>query len=135
MSQSLIQPHLINNGKVHIKGTGAYGVVCQDEKHLAVDCHTLDSLCESYQLQDIALMKMDIEGSELRTLQGSAGFFRRNPQVDVIFEANGAHCYANGYRPADLLRYFNNMGYTTYVLLPINQAINLRLFLDQICSN
>lgn len=104
------------NGYVHIKGTSAYGTVCDDESKLKIPAFTVDSIVMEYDFFDADLVKIDIEGCELRALAGMKRFFEENTSADFIFEANGAHCINNGYMPRDLIKLFESEGYNIYLI-------------------
>jgi len=63
----------------------------------------------------VDVMKIDIEGSEMRALAGAAGLIARD-HPDIIVESNALTCGANGYSYRDLLRRLRDFGYTVYWL-------------------
>jgi FkbM family methyltransferase len=100
------------NGEVRIAGESAYGAVSKSGRRVLA--YSLDGLMDEIGWPPIQLVKMDIEGSEMRALEGAALFFEKNPEVIFIFEANGAHCLINGYSPQDLIRFFEARGSHVY---------------------
>lgn len=104
------------NGYVHIKGTSAYGTICDNESELRIPAFTVDSILKEHDFLDADLVKIDIEGAELKALAGMKHFFTENTSADFIFEANGAHCVANGYMPRDLIKLFESKGYNIYLI-------------------
>jgi FkbM family methyltransferase len=102
---------------VQIKGTSAFGTVNRSGIGIDVPAVPLDDILAETPFAKARLVKMDIEGSEQRALRGMSRFFGRPPD-HVIFEANGAHCYANGYMPQDLMRFFEDRGYALYIVRP-----------------
>ncbi len=105
-----------SDGFVNLSGSSAYATVKQNGEK-KVRSLTLDSILKEYNITtDLALLKMDIEGCEIKALNGAKKFFQDNKDVDIIFEANGAHCFANGYMPQDLLSYMESLGYNNYMI-------------------
>jgi len=103
------------DGQVSIAGSSGY-VTVTDGGPISVPALTLDSIIEEYSIARVSLMKMDVEGCELKVLKGAEIFFKRNPDVDVIFEANGSHCLGAGYMPQDLMKYFEERDYSLYMI-------------------
>jgi FkbM family methyltransferase len=56
---------------------------------IAVQSRSIDSLMASLGIDEVDLMKLDVEGSEAAVLEGSRETLRRSPQVRVILEAEG----------------------------------------------
>ncbi|MBT5579812.1 MAG: FkbM family methyltransferase [Acidimicrobiaceae bacterium] len=103
-------------GSVFIKGTTAFGTVNADGEGVEVPGVRLDDIVMGTEFEHAALVKIDIEGSELRALMGLEQFFANSGPDHVIFEGNGAHCAAQGYMPRDLIRFFHDRGYTVYLV-------------------
>ena len=101
--------------QVNITGLSAYATV-KATGDMSVQALTLDSIIEKHHIAYVNLVKMDVEGCELRVLNGAEIFFKNNPDVDVIFEANGAHCFANGYMPQDIMQELERRGYSLYMI-------------------
>jgi FkbM family methyltransferase len=53
-----------------------------------VRCVTADDFVRDQGLPPPSIMKMDVEGWELRVLQGSEAILRQNPPRAIVFEAN-----------------------------------------------
>lgn len=77
---------------------------------IEVACSTLDA-----QLPEapIALLKIDVEGSELRVLEGARRVLARTLCVNC--EMGEAHYRRYGYGMADLIRFLGGAGFATYV--------------------
>ncbi|MEO8155526.1 MAG: FkbM family methyltransferase [Rhizobacter sp.] len=65
----------------------------------------LDSLC----LEDVQLIKIDVEGMELEVLRGACGTLTRNGFPPVIYEAWNFDWYAK--QKAELERFLTDLGY------------------------
>ena len=89
-------------------GSSAYGVV-DEHGSINVPARSLDSLLDDGLLSSLALIKMDIEGCELRAINGGMRCLEKY-HPDIIFEANGAHCISNGYFPQDIIRTLEILG-------------------------
>jgi FkbM family methyltransferase len=111
------------NGEVTIAGDSAYGTVGPSGHRVLA--YSLDGLMDEIGWPAVNLVKMDIEGCEMRALEGAKRFFERYPDVIFVFEANGAHCHNNGYAPQDLVRFFEDRGNHVY-LLRAGRAIRRR---------
>lgn len=68
------------NGEVRIAGESAYGTVRNDLLGQRVISYSLDGLMHDTGWEDVKLLKMDIEGCELRALQGASEFFFADPR-------------------------------------------------------
>ena len=102
-----------HDGEVRIAGASAYGTV-GDKGHRVLS-YSLDGLVEDFQIKNVHVVKMDIEGCEMDALAGADAFFKDNPSVTFIFEANAAHCISRGYAPQDLIRYFEEKDRIIYL--------------------
>ncbi|WP_277454736.1 FkbM family methyltransferase [Janibacter sp. DB-40] len=71
----LANEHPDNSGQVHVVESGG----------TEVEASTLDSLCEGI---DVALLKLDIEGSEVRALNGARSLLTRSHPI-LCIEAHG----------------------------------------------
>lgn len=96
-------------------GSSAYGVV-DDAGNISVTARSLDSLFDDGLIRSPSLVKMDIEGCELRAINGGIRLLERF-HPDIIFEGNGAHCVSNGYFPQDIIRQLELMGYSIYMIV------------------
>lgn len=103
------------DGQVSIDGSSAYAKVTEGGA-VSVPALTLDSIIEKHSIARVSLMKMDVEGCELKVLRGGEIFFKKNPDADVIFEANGPHCLNAGYMPQDIMRFLEERGYSLYMI-------------------
>jgi len=81
-----------------------------DSTSESVSVTTLDDFVDHQGLEGIDLIKMDIEGSELRALRGGARTLRRfSPKL--IIEVNASTCRRAGYEQQDILIYLRTFGY------------------------
>jgi FkbM family methyltransferase len=83
---------------------------------LANDClvTTIDQYVKSKFIKKIKLIKLDIEGSELPALLGASETITNFHPI-VVAEVNFDTSAAFGYRPKDLIDFFNNFSYHCYI--------------------
>ncbi len=94
-----------------------------ERSSIVVKSTTLDNVL--YNFQNIHLLKVDVEGHELKVFQGTERMLSQNRIRDCVFEEH--HPY-----PTDVTRLFEAMGYKVFrlhrhflgpVLLPANSSI------------
>jgi hypothetical protein len=71
-------------------------------------------ILELFGFEDADLIKIDIEGAEMRSLTDSTRILSVYRDTDVIFESNTHTCRIFGYRPQDLWKHFITLGYSLY---------------------
>ena len=111
-------------GLVSLPGTSDRATAGVEGGDVTVPCDTLVNILETYGFADVDVVKIDIEGAELPALSGADTFFAGRPKTEVIFESNDHACRMFGYDRRDLLRWFVERGFSTYVfradgLMPI----------------
>jgi FkbM family methyltransferase len=70
----------------------------------------LDSLVADLNINRLDVMKVDVEGAEMRVLLGAAESIYRFRPV-ILLEINDETCRSAGYRAEDLIDYVEKMGY------------------------
>lgn len=80
---------------------------------VAVELKTLDEVVSSSRLQRVDFIKIDIEGGELKALQGCRQVIGRFRPVFMI-EVNDETYRAAGYTADDVLEFFATVHYTPY---------------------
>jgi FkbM family methyltransferase len=85
--------------------------------HESVECLRLDSFNEMIDVPP-KVVKIDVEGFELRVIKGMSGIFERNPMKlpIIIFEFSPEYLIENGDQPEDLLTILRNQGYDLKVI-------------------
>jgi FkbM family methyltransferase len=87
------------------------------DKSEEVKTTTLDGYCKSNGIQEIDLLKLDIEGHELMALRGASELFDEQAIRLCSFEFGGANIDTQTYF-WDFYRFFTERGYTLYRILP-----------------
>jgi FkbM family methyltransferase len=82
-----------------------------DDGDIEVTCATLDAHLPP--LERIAFLKVDVEGSELRVLEGARATLSRTACVNC--EMGEGHYRRYGYGMPDLIAYLNQAGFHTFV--------------------
>ncbi|HEY1241959.1 MAG TPA: FkbM family methyltransferase [Bryobacteraceae bacterium] len=82
---------------------------------IRVPAITLDAYCERTDVWP-DLLKIDVEGAELRVLQGAAGILGRPLPPAVLFECLAVTYKRFGYSPQDVIDFLRGFGYRIYRL-------------------
>ena len=107
----------ILSGLVSLAGTGPWATAGLGSGDITICCDTLVNILEVYGFSDADVVKLDIEGAELRALKDADRFFNNQPRTEVIFESND-HRQFFGYRRNDLLRWFEQRDFSLYAFRP-----------------
>jgi FkbM family methyltransferase len=105
-----------SEGQVSFGGFSAWGKVLSYENHLGskiAPATTLDIFICEKSVARVDVLKIDIEGSELRALKGAQTLLRRD-LPDIIIEANALTCGSNDYSYRELFRILSSYGYQIY---------------------
>jgi FkbM family methyltransferase len=105
-----------SEGQVSFGGFSAWGQVLSYQNHLGskiAPATTLDIFICEKSVARVDVLKIDIEGSELRALKGADTLLRRD-LPDIIIEANALTCGSNDYSYRELLRILSSYGYKIY---------------------
>ncbi|MFZ4720206.1 MAG: FkbM family methyltransferase [Ilumatobacteraceae bacterium] len=109
-----------------------------DGAHRTVEIVSLDHYFESLGWPAVDLVKLDVEGQELRAILGMQELVRRNPQLQLIFEYHQAQLQRSRTDPAELFSALQQMGFDSFTSLfrqPKEFAVPADLaWLDQLAS-
>lgn len=81
-----------------------------------------------YNLTDVGLIKLDVEGSEYQALRGAEQTLKANNYPPILFEANGHDWYANS--KEQLFKYITELGYQIGGIRPFENMFLARQGLD-----
>jgi FkbM family methyltransferase len=115
------------------------------EKITTVAVTSVDSFVAARNLQNISLIKIDVQGYELAVCEGMRKTIEKFPVMSVAFEYAPDGMRELGFEPRALLNLFRSAGYqlhilnrTTTTLAADNQAIDLAVkrsgYVDLLCS-
>ena len=97
------------------RGTGST-ILTESSKSntIEVDAITLDEFIEQNRIQNIDLIKMDIEGAELFALQGMKNLLSAPKKPIMILEMTLAMMKQAGYGPKELMSFLKDYGYSCF---------------------
>ncbi len=96
------------DGVLKFDGTSAWGAVSTNGKSV-----TRSLALDSLDLNDIGLVKIDIEGSELEALKGAHRFLT-TVKPDIIIECNAWTSGSRGYSQREIIGLLHEQGYSIY---------------------
>lgn len=62
-------------------------------EQISVDCETLDHFCEQNKLTALDILKMDVQGAELKVLHGASNMLQQKKIKLIFMEVEYAHLY------------------------------------------
>lgn len=104
-------------GEIFISGSSAYAKTNQDDVGDRIRMLPLSDLVEQAPGGEVALIKMDIEGSELDAFLGAEALLKSKRVPNIIFESNGPVSVENGYSVRDLRKVLSRNGYALYTIV------------------
>jgi len=107
-------------GRVRLLWSGPYGHVAaadQGEDGVDVPARTVDDILAELGIGHVDLVKMDVEGSEVRAVGGMANLLSRADAPAVYYESNGHCLHKFQHTCSDLRRLFARFGYANYRLV------------------
>jgi len=100
---------------------GPWGHVATDATDLptvTVPAVTMDELLAEMGWAPVALVKLDVEGSEIRVLRSMATLLEAPDAPPLLFESNGHTLGLFGLTPHDLFGELESLGFTSHVIEP-----------------
>jgi FkbM family methyltransferase len=79
-----------------------------------VDCITLDSFCEQHGIQQIDILKLDIQGGEFSALRGAANLLAQHKIECIYFEHVFYELYGNQPSLGKLVSWLEDHGYSLF---------------------
>ena len=80
-----------------------------------IDSVILDDYIEEWNCHKINIMKIDVEGAELKVLQGSLKAIQSN-RPHVLMEVNLMHLNRAGCRPEQLIQFWHTLDYQIFII-------------------
>lgn len=105
---------------------GPFGMVTMNSDGVRTSS-TIDQICDKYKIEQVALIKCDIEGYEIEALLGSTGILEKNKPL-IISEINGYCLWLRNKTPKDMLDTIDRINYYAFFrdrdgsLIPINSS-------------
>jgi FkbM family methyltransferase len=84
------------------------------KKETTIDTMSLDSFLEKHSMCDMDFIKIDVEGSELRVLQGMSKILRESKNLKIFIEFMRDALEDAGSDPEELLNLLEKEGFTIY---------------------
>ncbi len=109
-ASSLLEPH---RKLIQLSKDNKYGFHTVD-----VQCETLDYFCRQKNISSIDLLKVDVQGAELRVLEGGRECLQRGCVKIIYAEMNFAETYDNQVQFEDLLTYCREYNYLLWDISP-----------------
>jgi FkbM family methyltransferase len=95
---------------------GGGSTVCKPHSPVLATERVKTKTIDSYHLENVGLIKLDIEGNELSALQGAQFTIERSGYPPIIFEANEDEWYAE--QKKELFNYLNENDYNVIEIRP-----------------
>ncbi|MBD2093913.1 FkbM family methyltransferase [Trichocoleus sp. FACHB-591] len=97
-------------------GLKSYGLStpCREEK---VKLETLDNYCVAHKIEQIDVLKIDVEGHELEVLKGAKNLLSLEKINFIQFEYGGTYIDSKTFLK-DVFEYFNEFNYSFYKIYP-----------------
>lgn len=108
-------------GAVEFSANGPWGHVATDVTglpSLPVPAVTMDELLLEMGWSPVTLVKMDVEGSELRVIRSMRNLLEGPDGPPLLFESNGYTLDFFGLTPNDLFLALEDLGYTSHMVEP-----------------
>jgi FkbM family methyltransferase len=111
-------------GTIEFEANGPWGHIAWDTDGVSgagtipVPAITVDELLQAFAWPAPTFVKMDVEGSELKAIEGMRRLLGKPDAPPVLFESNGHALGLAGEAPGALLRAFEDLGYVNYLVDP-----------------
>jgi FkbM family methyltransferase len=92
-----------------------------------IPCMRLDSYVASHKLNQIDLIKIDVEGAELFVLQGMEQMLAENPNLIILFEFTDHTTCGFDYSARDIINWLRAKGYQLFGINSKGRLVDLQL--------
>ena len=116
-------------GTLEFIDAGPYGLIANtriSSPAIQVPAITVDELLDELGWEQVDLIKMDVEGSEVRALRGMSRLLSRPHAPMILYESNGHTLSMFNETPRHLMATVSEFGYENYLVEP-GQLVPLRL--------
>lgn len=90
---------------------------------------TVDGYCEENGLEEITVLKIDVEGHELDVLRGASNMFGRRAVSAVMFEFGGCNIDTRTFFQ-DYWYFFTDIGMNIYRVTPTGQVFHIKKYAE-----
>ena len=115
-----------SNEKLVFEGQDALASTIEagDTQNNVLHTITIDDYVQQKQLNEVNLLMIDVEGSEIKVLEGAINMLRRNKPV-VIFETHSLYDdWSKGLENSPSVSLMKNIGYEVFALREFHQNID-----------
>lgn len=102
-----------NTGK-----TGSHSLIAHPDRlqKIMVEAVTLDTAMDMEKVKNIDLIKMDIEGAELKAFLGMKNIVKTNNALNIVMEFSLPNIRTAGYTYEEIIKKFNSEGFIFFVI-------------------
>lgn len=115
-----------SNEKLIFEGEDALASTIEagDIRHNILHTITIDDYVQQKQLDEVNLLMVDVEGSEIKVLEGALNMLQKNKPV-VIFETHSLYDdWSNGLDKSPTVRLMKEIGYEIFAVREFHQNID-----------
>jgi hypothetical protein len=97
---------------------GGGSTICQPHAAVLATEKVKTATIDSFHIENVGLIKLDIEGNELKALEGARNTIERSNKPPIIFEANNDAWFTD--QKKELFGYLNQNGYDIVEIKPFD---------------
>jgi FkbM family methyltransferase len=97
---------------------GGGSTICQPHTTVLATEKVKTATIDSFHIENVGLIKLDIEGNELKALEGARNTIERSNKPPIIFEANNDAWFTD--QKKELFGYLNQNGYDIVEIKPFD---------------
>jgi FkbM family methyltransferase len=97
---------------------GGGSTICQPHAPVLATEKVKTATIDSFHIENVGLIKLDIEGNELKALEGARNTIERSNKPPIIFEANNDAWFTD--QKKELFGYLNQNGYDIVEIKPFD---------------
>jgi FkbM family methyltransferase len=86
---------------------------------------TLDEYVYNNRVKQLDIMKIDVEGAELKVFQGAREVLKKAGALIIVFELTKVNVAGFGHSCEDVLSFLHDLNYITYMLIDKNKIIEI----------